>query len=121
MLPFGANECVEDGQNVAAVLNHTRENAPKVWLSLGVLVPFGKHGSGYFDVAPQLFGRMAAEKQAVEKGGFALRKLEVRGYLRGYELGDRGHERKRSLPKTFPASSRTVVPPPRGSQLARRY
>jgi hypothetical protein len=44
---------------------------------------------------------MAAKEQAVEKGGFPLREVEVTGEL-GNELGDRGHWRKTQFTENSP-------------------
>jgi len=91
MLPVAPDEGIENGEDVAAVFDHTREHVAQLWLFFRVLVPLRQHRSGNFDVAPQLLGGMAAKEQAVEKGGFPLRKHEVRGDFGRYELDDRGH------------------------------
>src|SRR3989449_9154424 len=104
-----ADQGLENGQDVAAVLDYPLEHAAQARLALRFAVPFGKNSGRDLDVAAQLFRRVAAQKQPVEKGRLALRKLEVAlAIVRG--CGNRKHsQRKRSLPKFRTASSGTAV------------
>src|SRR3989442_2253694 len=85
------------------------EHAAQARLALRFAVPFGKNSGRDLDVAAQLFRRVAAQKQPIEKSCLALRKLEVAlAIVRG--CGNRKHsQRKRSLPKFRTASSGTAV------------
>ena len=104
-----AHQGLENGQDMPAVLDYPLEHAAQARLALRFAVPFGKNSGRDLDVAAQLFRRVAAQKQPVEKGRLALRKLEVAlAIVRG--CGNRKHsQRKRSLPKFRTASSGTAV------------
>src|SRR5271170_6154656 len=56
---------------------------------------------------------MAAQKEAIEEGRFALREVEIVDDFRGNELWQGRHTEKCSLPKRIPASSSTLglLPP----------
>src|SRR2546426_4823500 len=104
-----ADQGLENGQDVPAVLDYPLEHAAQARLALRFAVPLGKNSGRDLDVAAQLFRRVAAQEQPVEKGRLALRKLEVAlAIIRG--CGNRKHsQRKRSLPKFGTASSGTAV------------
>ena len=76
-------------------------------IALRFPVPFGKDGAGNFDIAPQFVSGMPAKEEAVEKGRFALRETQILQGVYGNGLWNRRHKEKRSLPKSFSASSRT--------------
>src|SRR5690348_13719769 len=118
-LAVGANKRIEDGQHVAPIIHHTFKNIFQLRVALGFTVPFGQYRAGNFDVSPQLIGRMAAQKQAVEKRGLALRILKILQRIGGNDLWQRGHREKCSLPKSVSASSRTYVLLTRCSQPSR--
>jgi len=104
-----ADQGLENGQDVPAVLDYPLEHAAQARLALRFAVPLGKNSGRDLDVAAQLFRRVAAQEQPIEKGRLALRKLEVAlAIVRG--CGNRKHsQRKRSLPKFRTASSGTAV------------
>jgi hypothetical protein len=54
-------------------------------------IPFCQHRDGNFDVSPKLIGRMAPQKETVEKGRLALRELKV--LHRFFGLWARGYRR----------------------------
>jgi len=115
-LAVGPHQGIEDRQHMAPVIQHALKNIFQLRVALRFAVPFGEDRAGYFDVATQLVGRMATQKQAVEKCCLALRILEILQRFRGNELWQRSHEEKCSLPKNISASSRTCVLLTRGSQ-----
>jgi hypothetical protein len=77
VLHFRIHQGIEDGQNVAAVFQHAREDTAQLRLALRFPVPFGKHGGRNLDIPAKLLGGVSAEKKAIEKGRFALRILEI--------------------------------------------
>jgi hypothetical protein len=91
-----ADQVFENGEYVTPVFHHAFKNGTELRLALCLAVPLGENGGWDADIAAQFIGGMAAEKQAVEKCGFALRELEV---LQSFveRAGDSGHGRKRSL------------------------
>src|SRR2546422_2532812 len=62
-----ADQGLENGQDVAAVLDYPLEHAAQARLALRFAVPFGKNSGRDLDVAAQLFRRVAAQKQPIEK------------------------------------------------------
>src|SRR5258706_3518369 len=68
---------IEDGQDVATVIHHARKNIAKLRVAFCLAVPFGQDDCGHFDVLPQLVRGMAAQEQAIEKGGLTLREVEI--------------------------------------------
>ena len=106
-LAVGPNQRIKNSEHVAPVIEHALEDVFQLRVALGFAMPFGENGAGHLDVAPQLVGGMAAQKQAVEKRGLALRILEILQRVGGNELWQRGHKEKCSLPKSVSASSRT--------------
>jgi len=83
-------------------------------IALGFPVPLGEHGAGHFDVAPQLVRGVSPKEKPIEKGGFPLREVEILQGIDRNGLGNCRHKEKRSLPKSFAASSRTYDFLPRG-------
>jgi len=83
---------VENGQDVAAVLYHAREDVAQLRIALGLTMPLRKHRRGNLDVTPKGFRGVPAEEQAVEKRRLALRKLEIAGRVGRHELWHRGHK-----------------------------
>jgi hypothetical protein len=79
---------------VAAVFHHPEENIPQFWIALGVAVPLDEDGGRHLDIAAELFGRVAAQKETVEKSRLALGKSEVCGDFNGNELCHRTHKGK---------------------------
>src|ERR1700679_2464868 len=59
-----------------AVLHDPFQHRPKLRSAHGFLVPFRQNYRGNLDVLAQFLSRMAAEKEAVEKGRLALRIFE---------------------------------------------
>ena len=111
--PVPTDQAIEDGQNVTAIIDHAREDVAELRVMLRFAVPLRKNRGGNFDVAAELFGRMAAQEKAIENCRLPLWKVEVMNDFGGNELWQRGHKEKCSLPKTFLASSRTSVLLPR--------
>jgi hypothetical protein len=115
---FGVDQGFKDGENVATVIDHAREDIPQQGLALGLAVPFEQHRWRDFDVAPELFGGVPAQEQAVEEGRLALREVKiVLGFFgsvnRGWErrIGFNLHQRpetERAVYRKF--SRRQVVP-----------
>jgi len=101
------NQRVKDSKDMAAVFDHAGKDVTKLRLALRFAMPLGEDCGRHFDVAAQLLGGMAAQKEAVEKSGFALRKIEVQGDFGGNELCHRGHGERAVYRK---ASRRQVVP-----------
>src|ERR1700737_2122701 len=95
---------VEYGQDVSAVIHHARKNITKLRVAFCLAVPFRKDHRRYFDVSPQFVRGVAAQEEAVEKGGLTLRKVEIVHDFGGNELWHRGHREKCSLPKSRAAS-----------------
>lgn len=78
-LRFGVEteERIEDGEDVAAVFEDALEDGTLLWFLGGFLVPFGEDCGRNSDVGAELLRRMAAQEQAVEERGFALREIEI--------------------------------------------
>ena len=74
---FGVDQSLEDGEDVASVFDHARENVAQRGFALRLAVPFEQHRLRNFDVPAKLFGGVAAQEQAVEEGRFPLRKVEI--------------------------------------------
>ncbi len=104
-----ADEVFENGQDMTAVLDDAFEHRAKVRLALRFTVPFGEHGGGYADIAAELFGLVATQKEAIKKRGFSLRELEILQDLFN-RTGLRGHIEKGSLQiSSLPSSVRTGI------------
>ena len=100
---------IEDREDVAPVFDHAVEDVAKFGVALGVAVPLDHDGLGDLDIAAELFGRMAAQEQAIEKRRLPLGKREVCGDFGGRnDLCDRGHKKNAVYRKAFP---RQVVQP----------
>ena len=108
-------------QDVPAVFHHAEENVLQLGITLGVAVPFGEDRGRHFDIAAELFGRVAAQKETVEESRFSLRESEVCGDFNGNELWHRTHKGKCSLPKSVSASSGTTPFVLRAGQLPFRH
>jgi hypothetical protein len=105
-----ADEVFKNGQNVAAIFDDPFEHRAEARLALGFTVPFSKNGGGYGDIPAKLVGFVASQEEAVEKGGFSLRELEVlQDFF--YRIGLRGHIEKGSLQISALSSSLGVVLP----------
>src|SRR5215475_10607859 len=102
-----------------AILHDAVKDVAKSRVLLRLLVPFRQYRYGHFDIAAQLFRRMAAQEQAIEKGRLALGKREVCGDFccSGNKLCRCCHKRKGSLPKSVSASSSTEAQLARDGQL----
>jgi hypothetical protein len=72
-----ADEVLENGEHVLAVLDDPLEQRPELRLADGFLIPLGENGGGNLNVLSKLVRRMPAQKQSVKKRGFALRELEL--------------------------------------------
>ena len=74
---FGVDQSLEEGEDVAAVFDHARENVAQRGFALRLAVPFEQHRLRNFDVPAKLFGGVPAQEQAVEECCFPLRKVEI--------------------------------------------
>jgi hypothetical protein len=99
-----AEKIFENGEDVLAILNHAFQDGAKLRLALGFAIPLREDSGGYANVAAQFVGGVTAQKEAVEKCGFALRELEV---LQTFveRIGHSRHGRNRSLQISMSASS----------------
>lgn len=88
-----ADQGVKDGEDMAAIVDDALEERTKKRLVNGFAIPFCESGGGDGNVATQLIGGMAAEKEAVKKRGFTLRELEVLQNVFD-RVGLRRHRRK---------------------------
>src|ERR1700682_1214498 len=92
---------------MAAVFHHAEEDVAQFGFALGIAMPFCKHCWRHLNIAPQLFCRMTAQKEPVEKCSLTLRIFEIQRDFRGNELCHRGHGERAVYRK---ASPRQVVP-----------
>ena len=67
VLYFGANQGVEDGEDVPAVFEHARENITKLRFALGFAMPLGQNSGRNLDVLAQFVRGMPPQEQSVEK------------------------------------------------------
>jgi hypothetical protein len=102
LLSVPANQGVEDRQNMAAVFDHAVEDVAEFGVTLSVAVPLQQNGLRDLNVAPELFGRVAAQEKAIEKGRFPLGECEVCGDFGRNELGNRGHKENAVYRKASP-------------------
>ena len=103
------NQGIENRQDVPAVFHHSREHVAEARFALSLAVPSSQDVNRHFDIAAKFLGRMAAQKQSVEEGGFALRVLKFpQRFFSDNELL-LTHTRKCSLPKLAAASRGTEV------------
>lgn len=72
-----ADQVIEDGQDVTPVTDHFFQHRPEPRLVLRFAVPFGQNDGRHFDILAQLIRRVAAQKEAIEKGRFPLRELKI--------------------------------------------
>ena len=77
VLYFGADQGVEDGEDVPAVFEHARENITKLGFALGFAMPLGQNSGRNLDVLAQFVRGMPAQEQSVEKCRFPLRILQI--------------------------------------------
>src|SRR5947209_17634933 len=88
-----ADQGLENGQDMPAVLDYPLEHAAQARLALRFAVPFGKNSGRDLDVAEQLCRKVAEQKQPTEKSCPALRKHEFPlATVRGY--GNRKHSQR---------------------------
>src|SRR6267143_2955621 len=93
LLVVGTDERIKNGQNVAAVIHHPRENVTQIGVTLCFAMPFGQDRGWNVDIAAQLIGGVAAEEQAVEKRRLTLREVEIVDDFGRSELWHGGHEK----------------------------
>ena len=91
LLVVGTNERIEDGQDMAAVIHHARENITEVGVALCFAMPFGQDCGWNFDVPTQLIRGVAAKEEAVEKRSLALREVEIVDNFGRNQLWHGGH------------------------------
>src|SRR5580700_1000350 len=103
------NQGIENRQDVPAVFHHSREDVAQARFALSLAVPASQDVNRHFDIPAKFLGRMAAQKQAVEEGGFTLRVLKFPQRFFSDDELLLTHTRKRSLPKLAAASRGTEV------------
>jgi hypothetical protein len=106
LLPVPTDKRIENCEDVTAIFDHAGKNVAEARLALGFAMPFSEDGRRYFDIAAELFGRMATEEETVKKGGLPLRDIEVQRDFRGNKLCHCGHGERAVYRK---ASRRQVV------------
>ena len=74
---FGVDQGLENGENVAAVIDHAGEDVAQRGVALGFAMPLEQHRGRNLDIPAKLFGGMPAQEQAVEEGRLPLREVEV--------------------------------------------
>jgi hypothetical protein len=74
---FGVNERFENGENVAAVIDHPGEDVTQRGVVLGFAMPLQQHRWRDLDIPAQLFSGMPAQEQAIEEGRLPLREVEI--------------------------------------------
>jgi hypothetical protein len=74
---LGVDQSFEDGEDVAAVFDHAREEVAQRGLALGLAMPHQQNSGGDFNVPAKLRGGVPAQEQAVKEGRFPLREVEV--------------------------------------------
>jgi len=74
---FGVDQGFKNGEHVAAVIDHAREDITQHGFTLGLAMPFEQHRLRNFDIASELFGGVSAQEQSVEEGRLPLREVEV--------------------------------------------
>jgi hypothetical protein len=101
---FGIHEDIKNGEDVAAVIEHARENVAERRIAFRFAVPLDQNRRRNFDVASQFLRGMPAQEQAVEKRGLALREIEVvprfvvrSGGRHNGRIGDRLHKTKKTV------------------------
>src|ERR1700730_502767 len=102
-----SDQGIKNGEHVATVFHHAFEHFAQAWFALSLPVPASQNTGRHFDIAAELFGRMAAQKQAIKECCFPLRVFKLPQSLLADDelLGHTRKRRKRSLPKVL-ASSR---------------
>lgn len=93
LLVVETDERIENGQDVAAVIDHPGENVSQVWIAFCLAMPFGQYGGWNFDVPAQLIRGVAAKEQAVKKRRLTLRKVEIVDDFGRIELWHGAHEK----------------------------
>jgi hypothetical protein len=78
-LGAAADQGFEDGQDVAAELDHTAEDVAELRFTFCFAMPFGKDFRGDSNITAKVFGAVTAEEEPVEKCSFALRVFEIAG------------------------------------------
>lgn len=68
---------IEYRQDVAPVFHHALKHGAQFRFPRRLFVPLGEDCGGNLNVPAELIGRVAAKKEPVEEGGFALREFKV--------------------------------------------
>ena len=114
---FSVDERFENGEYVAAVINHAGEDVAQRGVVLGFAMPLQQYRGRDLDIPAKLFGGMPAQEQPIKESRLALREVEVvLGFVRrvgdsqqgrvGYSLHQRP-ETEREVYRKF--SRRQVV------------
>ena len=102
VLYFGANQRVEDGEDVPAVFEHARENITKLGFALGFAMPLGQNSGRNLDILAQFVRGMPPQEQSVEKCRFPLRILQIHSDF-GRQISRYGRHRENAVyRKSFP-------------------
>ncbi len=102
LLMIGTDERIEDGQNMAPIIHHARENVAQIGVALCLAMPFGQDRCRNFDVPSQLIRGVAAQEQAVKKRSLTLREVEIVDDLGRSELWHGAHRKNAVYPKPRP-------------------
>lgn len=103
------DQILEYGKNVPPIFDHTFKHRAELRLALRFAIPLGEDCGRNGNIAPQLFGVVAAQEKPIKKCGFALRKLEVlRDFVK--RIGLSCHVEKGSL-QISASSSRVLAVP----------
>jgi len=101
VLAVGTDECVKNGENVASIFDHAGKNVAQMRLAFRVPMPFRQNCRRNLNIPAQLIRRMSTKEQAVEKGRFTLRKLEVRENFNRKQWSDCSHIAKTQFTQNF--------------------
>ena len=71
------DQFLENREDVLPVTYDAFQQGAQLRLSPGFAIPFCEHSGGDFNVSPELIGRVAAQKETVEKGRLSLRELKI--------------------------------------------
>lgn len=74
---FCVEECFKNGEDVAAILDHSSEKISQRRIALGLAIPLQLHRGRNLDVSPKLFRGVSTQEKAVKESGLPLREVEV--------------------------------------------
>ena len=102
VLYFGADQGVENSEDVPPVFEHPGENIAQLGFAFGFAMPFGQDRGRNLDVLAQFVRGMPTQEQTVEKCRFPLRILQIHSDF-GRQVRGHGRHRKNAVyRKSFP-------------------